>query len=56
MYSPQPELNDYWTKVAYKRGRSKQEETQIEAEHDKESEYWLNFHFQPLHTSTRRGK
>jgi hypothetical protein len=35
-YSSQPELNNSWTKVSYKRGRSTQEETQREA---KQSEH-----------------
>jgi hypothetical protein len=38
----QPELNDNWTKVAYKRGRSTQQGTEKEAKHAKQSEYWLN--------------
>jgi hypothetical protein len=42
MYSSQPELNNNWTKVSYKRGRSTQEETEREARHAKESEHWLN--------------
>jgi hypothetical protein len=41
MYS-QPELNDNWTKVSYKRGRTTQEETERGAKHAKESEHWLN--------------
>jgi hypothetical protein len=44
--SSQPELNDNWTKVLYKRGRSTQEGTKREAKFAKESEHWLN------HTST----
>jgi hypothetical protein len=42
MNSSQPELNDNWTKVSYKRGRSTQEGTDREAKHAKESEHWLN--------------
>jgi hypothetical protein len=42
MYSSQPELSSNWTKVLYKRGRSTQEETEIEAKHTKQSEHWLN--------------
>jgi hypothetical protein len=42
MNSSQPELNDNWTKVSYKTGRSTKEETEIEAKHTKESEQWLN--------------
>jgi hypothetical protein len=34
MYSSQPELNDNWTKVSYKRGRSTQKETEREAKHN----------------------
>jgi hypothetical protein len=41
MNSSQPELNDNWTKVSYKRGRSTQE-TEREAKHTKQSEHWLN--------------
>jgi hypothetical protein len=37
-----PELNDNWTKVSYKRGRSTQEETEREALLAKESQHWLN--------------
>jgi hypothetical protein len=36
------ELNDNWTKVSYKRGRSTQEGTERETKHAKESEHWLN--------------
>jgi hypothetical protein len=39
MYSSQPELNNSWTKVSYKRGISSQEETEREAKHTKEREY-----------------
>jgi hypothetical protein len=39
--SSQPKLNDNWTKVSYKRGRSTQEENEREAKHTKESEHWL---------------
>jgi hypothetical protein len=42
MYSSQPELNNNWTKLSYKRGRSTQEETEREAKLAKESEQWLN--------------
>jgi hypothetical protein len=42
MNSSQPELNDNWTKVSYKRGRSTQEGTEREAKHTKKSEHWLN--------------
>jgi hypothetical protein len=35
----QPELNDNWTKVSYKRGRSTQQGTEREA---KQSKHWLN--------------
>jgi hypothetical protein len=42
MYSSQPKLNNNWTKVLYKRGKSTQEETEREAKHAKESEHWLN--------------
>jgi hypothetical protein len=38
----QPELNDNWTKVSYKRDRPTQEATEREAKHAKESEHWLN--------------
>jgi hypothetical protein len=37
--SSQPEFNDNWTKVSYKRGRPTQEGTEREA---KQSEHWLN--------------
>jgi hypothetical protein len=37
MYSTQQELNDNWTKVSYKRGRSKRIKKEA-----KESEHWLN--------------
>jgi hypothetical protein len=30
IYSFQPQLNNNWTKVSYKRGRTKWEETEIE--------------------------
>jgi hypothetical protein len=33
MYSSQPELNDNWTKVSYKRGRPTHDETEREAKH-----------------------
>jgi hypothetical protein len=36
MNSSQPELNDTWTKVWYKRSRSTQEGTEREAKHAKE--------------------
>jgi hypothetical protein len=42
MNSSQPELNDNWAKVSYKRGRSTQEETERGAKHTNESEHWLN--------------
>jgi hypothetical protein len=42
MHSSQPKVNDNWSKVSYKRGRSTQEETEREAKHAKESEYRLN--------------
>jgi hypothetical protein len=42
MYSYKPELNNNWAKLSYKRGRSTQEGTEIEAKHTKEREYWLN--------------
>jgi hypothetical protein len=42
MNSSQPELNDNWTKVSYKRGSSTQKENEKEAKHAKESEYWFN--------------
>jgi hypothetical protein len=42
----QPELNNDWTKVSYKRGRgrgrSTLEETGRETKHSKEGEHWLN--------------
>jgi hypothetical protein len=41
-YSSQPELNNNWTKVPYKRGRSTQKKNEREAKHTKESEHWLN--------------
>jgi hypothetical protein len=37
----QPELNDNWTKVSYKRGRSTQQGTEREAKHAKQSEHSL---------------
>jgi hypothetical protein len=46
MNCSQPELNDNWTKVSYKKGRSTQEETEKKPNTPKESEHWLN------HTST----
>jgi hypothetical protein len=39
MYSSQPELNNSWTKVSYKRGKSTQEETEKEANYAKENEH-----------------
>jgi ATP-dependent 26S proteasome regulatory subunit len=42
IYSSQPELNNNWTKVSYKRGRLTQEETEREAKHTTESKHWLN--------------
>jgi hypothetical protein len=42
MYSSHSELNNNWTKVSYKRGRSTQEETERETKHAKENEHWLN--------------
>jgi hypothetical protein len=42
MNSSQSELNDNWTKVSYKRGRSIQEGPESQAKHAKESEHWLN--------------
>jgi hypothetical protein len=42
MNSSQPELNDNWTKVSYKRGRLTQEGTEREAKHAKRSEHWFN--------------
>jgi hypothetical protein len=41
MNSSQPELNENWTKVLYKRGRSTQR-TEREAKRSKESYHWLN--------------
>jgi hypothetical protein len=41
MYSSQPELNNNWIKVSYKRGRSTQEETETEARRIKETKHWL---------------
>jgi hypothetical protein len=38
MNSSQPELNDNWTKISYKRGRPTQKGTEREAKHAKESE------------------
>jgi hypothetical protein len=38
----QPDLNDNWTNVSYKRRRSAEEETKREAKHTYESETWLN--------------
>jgi hypothetical protein len=40
--SSQPKLNDNWTKVSYKRGRSTQQQTEREAKHATESGHWLN--------------
>jgi hypothetical protein len=40
MYSSQKELNDNWTKVSYKRGRSKKELK--EKPNTPKSEHWLN--------------
>jgi hypothetical protein len=40
--SSQPELNNNWTTVSCKRGRSTQEETERNAKHSKESEHWIN--------------
>jgi hypothetical protein len=37
----QPDLNDNWTKVSYKIGRSTQEENEREAKHANESDHWL---------------
>jgi hypothetical protein len=37
MYSSLPELNDTWTKVSYKRSRSRQEGTEREAKHTKKT-------------------
>jgi hypothetical protein len=48
MNSSQPELNDNWTKVSQKRGRSTKEETEIEAKHTKEHEHWLNQNYTAL--------
>jgi hypothetical protein len=42
MNSSQPELNDNWTKLSYKRGRSTQEGTERGAKHATENEHWLN--------------
>jgi hypothetical protein len=42
MYSSHPEINNNWTQVSYKRGRSRQDETEREAKHTKESEHGLN--------------
>jgi hypothetical protein len=42
IYSSQPELNDNWTKVSYKRRRLTQEETEREAKHTKERDHRLN--------------
>jgi hypothetical protein len=42
MNSSQTELNENWTKVSYKRGRSTQEENEWEAKLAKESEHYLN--------------
>jgi hypothetical protein len=38
----QQELNNNWTKVSYKRGRSTQNETERGTKHTKESVHWLN--------------
>jgi hypothetical protein len=40
--SSQPQLNDNWTKVSYKRVRSAQEGSEREAKHAKESQHWLS--------------
>jgi hypothetical protein len=42
MYSSQLELNNNWTKVSYKRGRSSKEETETKVKHTKEIEHWHN--------------
>jgi hypothetical protein len=42
MHFSQPELNDNWTKVSYKRGRSTQVETERETMYAKKTEHWLN--------------
>jgi hypothetical protein len=51
--SSQPVINDNWTKVSYKRGRSTQEGTEREPKHAKGSEHWFNQtstsnHYTPL--------
>jgi hypothetical protein len=45
-FPSQIELNNNWTKVSYKRGRSAQDKTEIRTKRNKDSEYWLS------HTST----
>jgi hypothetical protein len=42
VFPPQPEFNNNWTEVSYKRDRSTQDETEGEAKHYKEREHWLN--------------
>jgi hypothetical protein len=41
-FPSQPELNNNWTEVLYKRGRPTQEQTERKANHIKESKHWLN--------------
>jgi hypothetical protein len=52
MYPSQPELNNNCTKVHYKRGRLTQEEIESKA---KRTLAQPNFHFQSIHSSTRRS-
>jgi hypothetical protein len=35
-------INNKWTKVLYKSGRTTKEKSEREAKHTKESEHWLN--------------
>jgi hypothetical protein len=51
MYSSQPELNNNWTKVSYKRGRSTQEETKRETNTPKKANTGLIK--PPLQTTTQ---
>jgi hypothetical protein len=41
-FPSQQEVNNNWTKISYKRGRSAQDETEAKTKHSKESEHWLN--------------
>jgi hypothetical protein len=56
MYSSQPELNNNWTKVSYKRSRSTQERTEREAKHAKQSQHWLNQISTSLHYTALLGE